>query len=380
VSSILQSVNPANNKRILFLLSQNDIGGHTKFVLNFIKILNKEKIHSEVYVPWFTHYFYILNYRMQNRPSDLLIWIRYFLGQIKLQLTVSKFAWRGNHLGITSVKLNRYLFTPNRKKLDSFDAIIITGYFQLQELVELGVNMQKVIYVIHHLHTNRIEDIGLDLKVPKVKIAVSSMRTSLECRKIGINDITICKLGVDHEVFYPRKQSGNSEDIQIGFFYYQHARKNPMLIESVISELQAKNTTINIHVFGNGFRKNRSGVSVYENISEAMYADKIANLDLFVYISQLEGFGLPPLEAMASGVCVISSDVGAVSEFLINKKNGKLLPINASPETWVKEIFTLINDKVTRERLAKQGLKDSKDWQWSTTYNAYLKLIVNSRF
>jgi glycosyltransferase involved in cell wall biosynthesis len=371
-------VNPANNKRILFLFSQNDIGGHTKFVLNFIKILNTEKIYSEVYVPWFTHYFYTLNYRMQNKPSDVLIWIRYFLGQIKLQLKVSKFAWRGNHLGITSVKLNRYLFAPNRKKLDSFDVIIITGYFQLQELIKLGVKMQKIIYVIHHLHTNRIEDIGLDLTSPKVKIAVSSMRTALECKKLGIDNIAICKLGVDHEVFHPKKQLKFKEKIQIGFFYYQHTRKNPIVIESVILELQSKHPNIEIHVFGNGYKKIQSGINIYENVSEEIYADKIANLDLFVYISQLEGFGLPPLEAMASGVCVISSDVGAVSEFLINKKNGKLLPISASPETWVKEIFTLINDKVTRERLAKQGLKDSKDWQWSSTYNSYLKLIVGS--
>jgi glycosyltransferase involved in cell wall biosynthesis len=372
-------VNPANNKRILFLFSQNDIGGHTKFVLNFIKILNTEKIYSEVYVPWFTHYFYTLNYRMQNKPSDVLIWIRYFLGQIKLQLKVSKFAWRGNHLEIASVKLNRYLFTPNRKKLDSFDVIIITGYFQLQELIKLGVKMQKVIYIIHHLHTNRIEDIGLDLTVPKVKIAVSSMRTALECKKLGINDITICKLGVDHEIFHPKKQLGNRKNIQIGFFYYQHTRKNPILIESVISQLQAKNPTIGIHVFGNGFRKNRSGINIYENVSEEIYADKIANLDLFVYISQLEGFGLPPLEAMASGVCVISSDVGAVSEFLVNNKNGKLMHTNSSPETWVKEIVHLSNDKITREKLAKQGLQDSKNWPWLITYNAYLKLILGSK-
>lgn len=371
-------MNLANDKRILFLFSQNDIGGHTKFVLNFIKILNAKNIHSEVYVPWFTHYFYTFNYRRKNKQNNVLIWIRYFLGQIKLQLKVSKFAWRGNHLGITPVKLSRYLFSPNRKKLDLFDVIIITGHFQLQELIKLDVNMQKIIYVIHHLHTSNIEDIGMDLTFPKVKIAVSSMRTALECNKLGIKDITIIKLGVDHEVFYPKKQLKNRQDFQIGFFYYQHGRKNPRLIESVISALQTKNPSIRLHIFGNGFRKNRSGISVYENLTEEMYAGKIASLDLFVYISQLEGFGLPPLEAMASGVCVISNDVGAVSEYLIDNKNGKLLPTNTSADDWVNEIVYLINDKETREKYAKQGLEDSKNWPWLSTYNAYLKLIVDS--
>jgi mannosyltransferase len=47
-------------------------------------------------------------------------------------------------------------------------------------------------------------------------------------------------------------------------------------------------------------------------------------LDLFVAPQRWEGFGLTPLEAMASGVPVIATDVGAFSELVVAGKNGEI--------------------------------------------------------
>lgn len=49
-------------------------------------------------------------------------------------------------------------------------------------------------------------------------------------------------------------------------------------------------------------------------------------LDLFVAPQRWEGFGLTPLEAMACGVPVIASDVGAFSELVANGVTGVLAP------------------------------------------------------
>ncbi len=49
-------------------------------------------------------------------------------------------------------------------------------------------------------------------------------------------------------------------------------------------------------------------------VSPEQVWDEYAGADLFVYPSQLESFGLPPLEAMAAGVPVIASAAPAVRE------------------------------------------------------------------
>lgn len=49
-------------------------------------------------------------------------------------------------------------------------------------------------------------------------------------------------------------------------------------------------------------------------------------LSLFVAPQRWEGFGLTPLEAMASGVPVVATDVGAFSELIEDGRVGKLVP------------------------------------------------------
>jgi glycosyltransferase involved in cell wall biosynthesis len=368
----------ASDKRVLFLFAQNDIGGHTKFVLNMIKILELENIYAEVYIPWFTHFFYTQKYRMKNRPNDILIWVRYLLGQIKSELNTRRFKWRGQHLGITNVNLKRFMFVPSNTILNSYDFIIITGHFQLKELIELKIDLTKVLYVIHHLPSNKIEDYGKEITDPEVKIVVSSTKTADECRKLGINKFCIAKLGVDNKMFNQLKQfKVKKANFQIGFFYYAHPRKNPGLIASVILEFIANNPDIDVHIFGNGFRRRTNRIIIHENLSEEMYANELSQLDLFVYISKLEGFGLPPLEAMASGVPVISSDVGAVSEYMVNGEDGLLMNVDSDTNEWISEIENLISNQKLRSKFSINGALRAKDWSWVNTSQVYIDLIRN---
>ncbi|MCB1448226.1 MAG: glycosyltransferase family 4 protein [Rhizobiaceae bacterium] len=49
-------------------------------------------------------------------------------------------------------------------------------------------------------------------------------------------------------------------------------------------------------------------------------------LDLYVAPSRTEGFGLTPLEAMASGVPVVAGDVGAYPELIVEGETGAVVP------------------------------------------------------
>jgi mannosyltransferase len=49
-------------------------------------------------------------------------------------------------------------------------------------------------------------------------------------------------------------------------------------------------------------------------------------IDLYVAPSRTEGFGLTPLEAMASGVAVIAGNVGAYPEIIVSSETGAVVP------------------------------------------------------
>lgn len=82
---------------------------------------------------------------------------------------------------------------------------------------------------------------------------------------------------------------------------------------------------------------------------------------LFVYPAFAEGFGMPPLEAMASGVPVISSNTTSIPEvvgdagLLINPNDDDALQI---------AIQTILNNPAFSEKLVAHGLEKSKHFRW----------------
>jgi glycosyltransferase involved in cell wall biosynthesis len=368
------AINPKNNK-IVFILSQNDMGGHTKFCLYLSELFTKNGFKCVIYVPFFTHYYYTKHFRTGKNFRSLLIWIRYFLGQIKLEITSRRLRFMGSKINIYPAKIKRYLFSPNYNKLKSFDVFITSAHWQLAELDNKQIDLERIIHVIHHMHThNRI---GLDRRFlnTKVKLVVSSKQTSLEVEKVGISHSKLISLGVDLDVFNPRKKNSKNTSSKIGFFYYSNERKNPSLIVEVINLISAWNSNIEIHIFGNGFKLNPGNIHIHQSLNENEYSTFIANLDLFVYISRVEGFGLPPLEAMASGVAVISSNVGAVPEYIESGKDGIILPRDANSHTYFNKIVEIISDSEYRKYLSMNALEKTKDWTWEKTFEKYLKIL-----
>jgi glycosyltransferase involved in cell wall biosynthesis len=85
---------------------------------------------------------------------------------------------------------------------------------------------------------------------------------------------------------------------------------------------------------------------------------------VFVFPSLYEGFGLPPLEAMAHGVPVITSDRGALGEIV----TGAAHIINPeSVDEMTDAIRQILLDTEQRYRLIKAGLARATAFSWDRT-------------
>ena len=95
--------------------------------------------------------------------------------------------------------------------------------------------------------------------------------------------------------------------------------------------------------------------------------------DLFVFPSLIEGFGLPPLEAMACGIPVIVSKCGGVAEYC-NSENSVLVdPGNAGQIA--DSILLLKNNVDRRQKLRKKGLETATKFSADKMLRAYACLI-----
>ncbi len=76
--------------------------------------------------------------------------------------------------------------------------------------------------------------------------------------------------------------------------------------------------------------------------------------DVFVFSSLLEGFGLPPLEAMACGVPTIISDCGGVRDYARHEANCLLVP-PGNADAITAAVQRLIDDASLRSALVAEG-------------------------
>jgi len=99
--------------------------------------------------------------------------------------------------------------------------------------------------------------------------------------------------------------------------------------------------------------------------------------EVLLYPSWLEGFGFPPLEAMACGTPVVTSNRASLPEVV--GEAGVLLP----PDDYIgmaREINRIVENTRWRDSLISKGLKRSSMFSWDKaaeeTFNVYTKVLA----
>ena len=88
--------------------------------------------------------------------------------------------------------------------------------------------------------------------------------------------------------------------------------------------------------------------------------------DIFVLPSTKEGFPYTLLEAMAAGLPIVATNVGAVPEILENKKTGLIVP-PADSFTLKKAITQMIDNSENARRLGNNAKEKLKQFDWRST-------------
>jgi glycosyltransferase involved in cell wall biosynthesis len=97
--------------------------------------------------------------------------------------------------------------------------------------------------------------------------------------------------------------------------------------------------------------------------------------DVFVFASHREGFGLPPLEAMASGCAVVTTDCGGVSDFARDDDNCLIVPPRDVPAL-AAAIQRLVDDGRLRERLSAGGVRTAALWPRERMTAAFIERVA----
>jgi len=98
--------------------------------------------------------------------------------------------------------------------------------------------------------------------------------------------------------------------------------------------------------------------------------------DVFVFASHREGFGLPPLEAMASGCAVVTTDCGGVNDFTRDGENC-LMVAPGDSRALAAAIERLVDDAPLRARLSAEAVRTAAMWPRERMIQAFIEVVTS---
>ncbi len=119
----------------------------------------------------------------------------------------------------------------------------------------------------------------------------------------------------------------------------------------------------------------REDVILLDNLSDRLLAQLYNLADVFVFPSYYEGFGLPPLEAMACGTPVIVSNATSLPEVV---GDSGIIVDPDSAHSLAKALHSVLTDESLRQDLGRRGLERASSFNWEKAADQVLRVYEAS--
>jgi glycosyltransferase involved in cell wall biosynthesis len=342
----------------------------------------------------------VRRFALLDAPNDYTYFYGFFTKRLivvdnhihRLKAELSKASW------LTKTLRETLFFLP-RLRRSEFDL-----YFE-PNFIPLPIKAKKVVTTVHDFSFKRYPDAHPKERIEYLNknfvhcvrsnriITVSAFTKSEaeEFLRVPPEVITPVHLGVDHDVFRPRtRESLEQCKRELGlperfilFVGTKEPRKNLDRLLRAYLELpewlkkEFKIVLVGPKGWGEGystdvFEKIRDHIVVidYVDVDTLAYIYSLASL--FVFPSLYEGFGLPPLEAMACGCPVVVSNAASLPE-VCGEAGFYVDPNDVS--SIADGICKVLTDSELRRGLVEKGLERARLFSWEKTAKETLEIF-----
>jgi glycosyltransferase involved in cell wall biosynthesis len=211
-----------------------------------------------------------------------------------------------------------------------------------------------------------------------ITVSKASKQDILENFKIPGEKIEVIYPGVDLKTFKPLDLKRENFILWVGstrFHKNLHGLLKAFMILKEGYKIEHKLTLVGIcaenvkDIISESLTK---GIIFIKEADDLTLSNLYNRASFFVFPSLYEGFGLPPLEAMACGCPVVVSNAGSLPEVC---GEGAVYCDPYDPEDIAHAMYKVLTSEDLRKELIKKGLERSKMFSWERTAEQVLKVI-----
>jgi len=121
-----------------------------------------------------------------------------------------------------------------------------------------------------------------------------------------------------------------------------------------------------------------AGIDYHQSPSQPLLRRLYNEAAIFIAPSWVEGWGLPPAEAMMSGCCVVATDIGGHREYAVPDETALLSPPR-EPQALAANILRAVEDRELRLRVAESGRRHIQQFTWARAAESLLTAFDGCR-
>ncbi|WP_236609058.1 glycosyltransferase family 4 protein [Saccharolobus islandicus] len=202
----------------------------------------------------------------------------------------------------------------------------------------------------------------LSLKLPFSFITVSSYTKQLILDNNPTARVTIAHPGVNLEVFRPRRRELKNDSKKKVMVILRGQKQKGDNVALEVLKIVSKKIPIHAIIVS---RKDLVDIysktiginfpyTVFSNVDDETMSRLYSSADAFLFTSYAEGFGLPPLEAMACGTPVVMTDNKGSRDYALNGYNA-LISQPGDIKSLVNNLIRVLQDDKLKENLIENG-------------------------